>query len=869
MADAYSQPPRAARLWPLGRLLAWAALGMLALVVGAQLVFFAIHAAHMLGYPFPLDYGEGPLLAQIGMLRGGTPIWQLYANPDQPPYFVVNYPPVYPLAAALAALLTGDALLAGRLVSLAATCAALAALWQLAQGPATANREARSMINRRFLVLGSRLLIVLSFLGLPIVREWAVVTRVDMLGVALGLWALALVRRGAGRRLALWAALPLALSLLVKPSLIAAPAAALVWLLFRDWRRALQLGALTAALVALVAGTLEFASGGWFALHVLAANANAWEARLAYGFWHDQLAILWPLLAAAGLGALFGLFAREPEAESQAPATRNPGSGRPILSSRTSILLALYYTIFGAVVAYGVGKVGAYTNYFLEFYAGQIWLAAEAAWCAGHGFTPAFVRRARLGPIAQLGATIAIAALLAGAQLRYYPLWSETYLKTAGLIEGVNPPRLALGRYGVWQDLRRERDLLAAFAKINAALNAEAHAAGGPLFTDIPGVAAQAGLVFRLQAFEYRQLLDANLADQRGLLRDLAGGRVPLVVLDYLGNWLTPEMITLITHRYAQAGSRGTYDIYRPVEPGPPTAASLSFAGGLRLLAFHLAPSPGRPAYHPGETALLTLDWRYDAAPNDPAPTNAVSVVVQLQDAAGSVLAEFTRPLLYGALALRDWGDAVVQHLQPLALPAELPPGSYRLALGLRAGERDLAAPQPLATLNVEPRRGRAIGERGYFVPEPLLAAWRARGGDGSAGPGDPIMPAVPFADGTLQCFARACLRFSPGGVQPLPLGELISLADAGLQPTGAGAPGTVSAGFQALWQASGGDEQLGPAIGGELIRGDKVVQYTRYARLERPLAGGAARLARLGDEFLRLPGGGPYRWPEYPPAPN
>ena len=63
-----------------------------------------------------------------------------------------------------------------------------------------------------------------------------------------------------------------------------------------------------------------------------------------------------------------------------------------------------------------------------------------------------------------------------------------------------------------------------------------------------------------------------------------------------------------------------------------------------------------------------------------------------------------------------------------------------------------------------------------------------------------------------------------------------------------------------------GGEAALGPVITPELVRGDMVVQYTRFARLERPLAGTSdaaeVRLANLGDEYLRLPGGVPYRWP-------
>jgi hypothetical protein len=56
--------------------------------------------------------------------------------------------------------------------------------------------------------------------------------------------------------------------------------------------------------------------------------------------------------------------------------------------------------------------------------------------------------------------------------------------------------------------------------------------------------------------------------------------------------------------------------------------------------------------------------------------------------------------------------------------------------------------------------------------------------------------------------------------------------------------------------------ERLGPPISGELLRGDQIVQYTRYARLQRPASGGAVRLGRLGEEYLRLPGGVAYRWP-------
>jgi hypothetical protein len=389
-------------------------------------------------------------------------------------------------------------------------------------------------------------------------------------------------------------------------------------------------------------------------------------------------------------------------------------------------------------------------------------------------------------------------------------------------------------------------------------------------------VAAQAGQLARLQVFEYRQLLDAGLVDQRPLLRDIANGRVPLVVLDYLGNWLTPEMIAMITHRYAQVGSLGTFDLYRPVDPGPAVAIDLDFPTGLQLVGYYLAPSAGRPAYHSGETALLTLDWRQESGARGQTPgAESIDVIIQLTDERGRTLQQTGQPLLYGALPPSNWGDATVQHMQPIALPPELPAGRYWIAIALRAGERNLGPPQTLAPLTVEPQAGRQLGENGFYVPAPLLDAWARLGGDEA--PGDPLMPATPFQGYTLQCFARTCLNLAGGRVQQLPLGEQVHLADVGLPQ--APVPGEERQdGVTALyfaqtgqylfmefldyWRDHGGEDILGPPITPELIRGDRIVQYTRYARLERPAIGGSVRMGRLGEEYLRLPAGVPYRWP-------
>jgi hypothetical protein len=878
------------------------ALGALTMLVGVHLVFFAIRAWHVLTFPYPLDYGEGPLLAQVNHLRSGTSLPRLYGDPAQPPYLVVNYPPVYLIVTSLVAplldwTLPGSAmtLLAGRMVTFCATLICALLIWRLAVLSDTSIRRTTPEQS------GAALVVALAFLALPIVREWSALMRVDLLGVCLGLWGLLLTRRLSRR-----AAIPLALSLLVKPSLIAAPAAALVWLWFRDRRRALEVATGMVALGGAAAGALHVASGGWFWLHVVSANANPWSPALAEGFWQDQAAILGSLWLGAVFAAALILMrgARRKTRQSNVP---------PPPAETVYALLPIVYTCFGAYVAFGVGKVGAYANYFLEFYAGAIWLIATVIVHPFDTDRPRSNARNYSGqppefrepPVEEQSPVLAsrismmiswfktlnanppaasplpprafqpglagwfpllILLLLAAALIRYYPLWSENYVKPYGLIEGDNPPRFAFGRYGVWRDLQREEEVLATLRRVNTALVADVRAVGQPIVTDIPGIAAQAGVLSRLQAFEHRQLYDAGLLDQRPLLRDMANGRVPLVVLDYLGNWLTPDMIMLITHRYAQEGSRGTFDLYRPVDPGQRSDVQIETGADIRITAVFLT-RPGGTRYAPGERIALTLELNRNR--DVPGMCDAVVCQVQVRLATrdGASVAAWERPLVYGVLRPSDWNDAAIQHMHTLDLPLDLPPGMYHLAVALRANDDMLTPSHPVALIEVGESGGRVLGERGYFVPAPLFAVWMDAGG--YEGPGDPLMPAVPFVDGVLQCFTRVCFRVTGNEITRLPLGELALIGESGLRPAPP-EPGPVRSfpetgyalrgAFLEAWEIYGGMAALGPPISDEMLRGATRVQYTRYARLERLDGETTVLLANLGEEHLRLPGI-PYRW--------
>jgi hypothetical protein len=877
-------------------------LGALTALVGAYLVFFVIRAWHVLTFPYPLDYGEGPLLAQVNHLRSGASLPHLYGDPAQPPYLVVNYPPVYLIVTSLVALLldwtlpgSATPLLAGRLVTFCATLICALLIWRLAVPSDTSIRRTISGQS------GTALVVALAFLALPIVREWSVLMRVDLLGVCLGLWGLLLTRR-----LSRLAAIPLALSLLAKPSLIAAPAAALVWLWFRHHRRALEVAAGMVAIGGAAASVLQVASGGWFWLHVVSANANPWSSALAEGFWQDQAAILGSLWLGAALAAGLILMRGTRWKTRQSDVLPPP-------VETAHALLPIVYTCFGAYVAFGVGKVGAYANYFLEFYAGAIWLIATVivypfdtdrphstaqdpsvqrpksheqqvekpspALASRISMMISWFKTLNVHPPAasplpvrafQPGLAgwfpLLILLLLAAALIRYYPLWSENYVKPYGLIEGDNPPRFAFGRYGVWRDLQREEEILTTLRRVNAALVADVRAVGQPIVTDIPGIAAQAGVLSRLQAFEHRQLYDAGLLDQRPLLRDMANGHVPLVVLDYLGNWLTSDMITLITHRYAQEGSRGTFDLYRPVDPGQRSDVQIETGADIRITAVFLT-RPGSTRYAPGERIALTLELNRNR--DVPGVCDAVVCQVQVRLAThdSASVAAWERPLVYGVLRPSDWNGVAIQHMHTLDLPFKLPPGMYRLDVALRANDDVLTPPHSIALIEVGEPEGRLLGERGYFVPEPLFTAWIDTGS--YEGAGDPLMPAVPFTDGVLQCFARVCFRFDGTSVTRLPLGELLLIGESGLRPAPP-EPGPVRSfpetgyalrgAFLEAWEANGGMGVLGPPISDVMLRGSTRVQYTRYARLEQPGNETTIVLANVGEEYLRLPGI-PYRW--------
>ena len=301
---------------------------LLALVGGAAL--FTADGARMIAFPYPMDYGEGPLLAQTGALGNRENIYR--ADLTSPPYTISNYPPLYPLVLSPVARVAGPAFWYGRLLSWLSIAAA-ATLVGLIVHALTRDRLAAT--------IGG--LVLLAF---PPAAYWAGLYRVDGFALALSLGGLyACARRPGARWTVPIAALLLTAAIFTRQSYgLAAPLAAVVWLLASGRsRHALALvGLMTAASAALFAG-FEWLTHGGFSFNIVTANLNEYRPGSLARYLADVWALMPIVLTAAGLFLLVAGALRVPAWRLVAP-----------------------YLIGAALAGLTIGKVGSNVNYLLE-----------------------------------------------------------------------------------------------------------------------------------------------------------------------------------------------------------------------------------------------------------------------------------------------------------------------------------------------------------------------------------------------------------------------------------------------------------------------------------------------------------------------
>ena len=137
------------------------------------------------------------------------------------------------------------------------------------------------------------------------------------------------------------------------------------------------------------------------------------------------------------------------------------------------------------------------------------------------------------------------------------------------------------------------------------------------------------------------------------------------------------------------------------VQPGTPAAVlDVPFAEPVSLWGYSLSPQPAVP----GLPLQLDLYWRAQGT-----PAADYTVFVHLSGADGSPVAIGDAPPVHGDFPTSWWRDGdVVDDRHFVELPAELPPGNYRLAVGLyepesgqrvqlREGGDSISIPLPVA----------------------------------------------------------------------------------------------------------------------------------------------------------------------------
>jgi hypothetical protein len=362
-----------------------AALGVatafLFLAQGLAVLLFLRHGWEALAFPYPLNYGEGPLLDQSMRLAQFQNIYR--TDLSAPPYVVANYPPLFMLAQLPFVWLFGPALWYGRLISLLSV-AGVALFIGLTLHTLTKDRLAA--------VAGA-----LIFPAMPYVVRWSSLSRVDLLGLALSWAGLFVVARWPHRR---WSVFVSALLLVAavytrQTYILAAPLAAFVWLFAHGQRRrVLQTAAIAGGASLLLFAALNISTGEGFFLNTVTANLNdfRWE-RVSFNALVALLAC--PLLLLGSLAFL----------------VLTPRKGNRAWWLVAPYLLA---SIPSAVL---VGKVGSDVNYLLELSAALG--LATGAFIAWQRRRP----RLRIALIALL--TIQVLAL---AQSSRVPLGLQNYV---------------------------------------------------------------------------------------------------------------------------------------------------------------------------------------------------------------------------------------------------------------------------------------------------------------------------------------------------------------------------------------------------------------------------------------------------------
>ncbi len=335
--------------------------------VAVRLALFLANGWFAIHYPYELDYGEGIVWQQADMMVAG----QGYGDITRFPFIVFHYPPVFHLAAsALNAVLPGDWLAAGRLVSLLSTLAAAAfCAWFVTL--ASERDDDRTV--------GMLLAVVLFISSGPIII-WSALARVDMIALALTLGGLVIGIRSLDRPKFLpLAALMFVLGVYSRQTMVFAPMALFGTMLLVRPRQAVK-GIGWSILFGLVIMAIMMAlTDGRFIQHIFLYNVNRFslenlQRMVDLGFFvqpHHWILVI-------GSAAFLAWTTLRSNAKTDAPTS----------VAGFAIRVGLAYLIASLLSLVLAAKLGSNVNYFVDVCAAGAMLVGAAS---------ARMRRCRVG----------------------------------------------------------------------------------------------------------------------------------------------------------------------------------------------------------------------------------------------------------------------------------------------------------------------------------------------------------------------------------------------------------------------------------------------------------------------------------------
>ena len=260
------------------------------LIYLGYLVVYVAYAADLFHWPFDYDQGEGFELYDAILYSQGE--WP-YQDNSVYPFYASNYPPLFHLLIIPLLPIFGPRLIAGRLVSFAATLITSATIFVVL----------RRKVKGWFIPLISSL----AYLASNYVYQIGPLCRMHMTMVMFETLAIAFIAEFEhprhGKRSLLLGLLMLLCAGYTKQMAVFTVAAALSYVLLRDIKKAIVAGAVLAAVAGAIFWLLNVATGGQWWINIIQANVNTFDYRqtvFLFGQWF-RLHTLFILLALAYL----------------------------------------------------------------------------------------------------------------------------------------------------------------------------------------------------------------------------------------------------------------------------------------------------------------------------------------------------------------------------------------------------------------------------------------------------------------------------------------------------------------------------------------------------------------------------------------